>query len=107
MTEPTLPAVDPPHTGLEAAHHALHDLNVRIAGLAGDCHCNLVAEVAIRAAAPHIEADALLRAAEHFREAQGLMVLKNDWADGYREALRGVEANLRDRAANVQGGGDG
>jgi hypothetical protein len=35
-----------------AIHPALHDLGVRIAGLdAGDCHCNLIAEVILDALA--------------------------------------------------------
>jgi hypothetical protein len=33
-----------------AIHRPLHDLNVRIVGLAvGDCHCNLIAEVVLDA----------------------------------------------------------
>lgn len=36
----------------ETIHKALHELNVRIVGLAvGDCHCNLVAEVVLDALA--------------------------------------------------------
>jgi len=33
---------------------ALHDLAVRIPGLAGDCHCNLVAEVVLDALLPAV-----------------------------------------------------
>lgn len=40
-------------TAKPVIHQALHDLNVRIVGLkAGDCHCNLVAEVILDALLP-------------------------------------------------------
>jgi hypothetical protein len=60
-------------------------------------------EAAIRAAAPIIERAALLRAAGHFAEAREVMALRDLWGDGYREAMRGAEAWLRDRAAGVGG----
>jgi hypothetical protein len=44
-----------------AIHPVLHDLNVRIVGLAGDCHCNLIAEVVLGALAER--ADDIERAA--------------------------------------------
>jgi hypothetical protein len=30
-------------------HHVLHDLDVLVGGLDGDCHCNLVTEVSLTA----------------------------------------------------------
>lgn len=40
-----------------AIHPVLHDLNVRIVGLAGDCHCNLIAEVMLGALTGKDETD--------------------------------------------------
>jgi hypothetical protein len=41
---------DDRETAKTAIHRPLHDLNVRIVGIpAGDCHCNLIAEVVLDA----------------------------------------------------------
>jgi hypothetical protein len=42
--------------GKDSLHNALHELNVRIGELVGDCHCNLVAEVTLDALTAHLAA---------------------------------------------------
>jgi len=62
---------------------ALHDLAVRIPGLAGGCHCNLVAEVVL---------DALLPAVTPVIRQQVAGWINDDITDCVFEDLSGADA---------------
>jgi hypothetical protein len=80
-------------------HEALHSLDVRITDLtAGDCHCNLVAEVALDVVAPI----ALARIAELEARAKGIHISCPGEAEIAAAERRGYEravTRLRDRDA--------
>lgn len=55
----------------DAIHHALHDLGVRIPGLPGDCHCNLITQVVLDAQQPQDGPQAAPQRLEHTFEDDG------------------------------------
>jgi hypothetical protein len=92
------PQPDPLETAIEAATE-------RIKGLGGSYRA--IAGLAVRAAAPHIEADALLQAAESLLEVRDELIEKFGHSqprqDGRIGGIEEAATRLRIRAEGIEG----